>query len=111
MTPWKYTDAARVIVGRILDDGSSVSCFASRDEVRAWVAAGNTILDPDPPPPPTQDQLDTAAAQTYQKLVALRGMTPAQVQAWVDANVTDLASARDAIKTLAVFACVMARRL
>lgn len=62
-------------------------------------------------PPPTQDQQDAEAAKQYAKLSALRGMTPAQVGAWVDANVTNLAQAQDAIKTLAIAVSVLARRL
>lgn len=60
-------------------------------------------------PPPTQDQLDRIAANQYAKLIALRNMTPAQIQAWVTANVTDLATAKDAIMTLAVGLSVLAR--
>lgn len=45
---------------------------------------------------------DLAAVLRYAKLVALKGMTPAQVSTWVDANVTNLAQAQDAIKTLAI---------
>lgn len=77
----------------------------------AWRDQGN-VPDPDPgPPPPSADMLDAAAARQYAKLAALRGMTPAQVQTWVDNNVVDLASAKDAIKTLAVAVCILARRL
>jgi len=38
-------------------------------------------------------------------------MTPAQVRAWVDANVTNLSQAQDAIKTLAIAVSILARRL
>ncbi len=38
-------------------------------------------------------------------------MTPAQVQAWIDANVTNLATATDALKTLAVAVGILARKL
>jgi hypothetical protein len=62
-------------------------------------------------PPRSQDDIDAQAAREYPKLAALRTKTPAQIAAWVEANVTDFASAKDAIKTLAVFACVMARRV
>lgn len=58
-----------------------------------------------------KDLEDAQAARTYAKLVALRNMSPAQVQAWVTANVTNLAQARDAIETLAVAVSVLARRL
>lgn len=77
----------------------------------AWRAAGNTPDPADPDPGPTQDQIDAAAAKAYAKLQALVGMTPAQVQAWVSANVTNLAQAQDAIATLAIAVAVLARRL
>lgn len=111
MTPWKYTSAERRVVARTLDDGQAESCLATREDVQSWVAAGNTILEPDPPPPPTQDELDAEAARQYQKLVALRAMTPTQVDAWVEANVTTLAQARDAIKTLAIAVSILSRRI
>ena len=62
-------------------------------------------------PPPTQDEQDAQAAKSYGKLTALAAMTPAQVQAWVTANVTNLAQAQDAIATLAVAVSILARRL
>ena len=63
------------------------------------------------PPPPTQYQLDAAEAKAYAPLTALAAMTPAQVQTYINANVTDLASAKVAIRTLAVAVSVLARRL
>lgn len=71
---------------------------------------------------PTQEQLyaiaaavkyqqDVAAAKAYAKLTALKAMTPAQVQTWVAANVTNLAQTQDAIATLAVAVSLLARRL
>lgn len=77
----------------------------------AWIAEGNVPTPADPPPPPTRDELDAAEARQYAKLAALRDMTPAQVSAWVDANITDLSSARDALKTLAIAVGVLARKL
>lgn len=62
-------------------------------------------------PPPTKDQLDAEAAKQYAKLRALSQMSPAEVQAWVQANVTNLAQAQDAIATLAIAVSVLARRL
>lgn len=50
-------------------------------------------------------------ARQYAKLRALAGMTPAEVKAWVDGNVTTFADAKDAIKTLAIAVSVLARRL
>lgn len=50
-------------------------------------------------------------AKTYAKLKALAGMTPTEVKNYIDANVTDLASAKDVLKTLAIAVSIMARRL
>jgi len=54
---------------------------------------------------------DAATARQYAKLQALINMTPAQVQAWVSANVTTLAAAQDAITTLAVAVSILGRKL
>lgn len=107
MTPWKFTSALRHVVARTRDDGGAESCLASL--LPAAELAG--VLDPDPPASPTPEERDAAVARQYQKLMALRGMTPSQVQAWVDANIADLASAKDAIKTLAIAICILARRI
>lgn len=58
-----------------------------------------------------KDEQDAAAAKAYTKLKNLMQMTPAEVQAWVAANVTNLAQAQDAIATLAIAVGVLARRL
>jgi hypothetical protein len=103
---WKFTDATRRVVWRTVGQQLESRLFeALTPEEQA------ACLDPDPPPPPTQDELDAAEARQYAKLQALRAMTPAQVDAWVDANVSDLASARDALKTLAIAVGILARRL
>jgi hypothetical protein len=109
-TAWKYTDASHKAVMRTNDDGSLESCSSDRVDVVAWVAAGNAILAPDPVVL-SQDDKDIAAARAYAKLTALMGMTPAQVQAWVAANVTTLAQAQDVITTLAIAVSILARRL
>lgn len=54
---------------------------------------------------------DATAVKTYQKLVALKTMTPAEVQSWVQANVNTLADVKDAIKTLAVGVGFLARNI
>lgn len=61
--------------------------------------------------PLTQDELDAQTARQYQKLIALKNMTPAQVHNFVDNNIVDFASAKDAIKTLAVAVGILARRI
>ena len=91
--------------------------------MRLVLKNGVLIEKPDlpPPPPPTQEELDQQAASaqwqadrtaalTYAKLTALSNMTPAQIQTWVDGNVTNLATAQDAIKTLAVGMSILIRR-
>jgi hypothetical protein len=108
---YKLTLQAMVIR---LSDGAAIPenpMNCAWQQYLAWCAAGNTPTPADPPPPPSQDELDAAAAREYAKLVALRGMTPAQVVAWVSANVTNLAQAQDAIATLGVAVSVLSRRL
>lgn len=80
-----------------------------------WLALGNT---PEPDDPPTPEELaevkfrqDATEAKAYQKLKALSEMSPAQVATWVEANVTNLNQAQDAIKTLAIGMSVLIRRL
>ena len=58
-----------------------------------------------------QDDLDRAAARTHAKLVALKNMTPDQVETWCGANITNLATAKDSITTLAVAVGILSRRL
>ena len=58
-----------------------------------------------------KDAADITSAKAYGKLTALKSMTPAQVQSWVAANVTNLAQAQDAIATLAIGVGILARRL
>ena len=58
-----------------------------------------------------QSVQDAEDAKAYAPLAALANMTPAQVQSYIQANVTDLASAKAAIKTLAVAVGILARRL
>ena len=58
-----------------------------------------------------KEAVDHAAAKNYAKLTALKNMSPAEIQAWVMANVNTLAQAKDAIMTLAVGLSILARRL
>lgn len=60
-------------------------------------------------PDPTLTHIETAL--NYAKLKALMAMSPAQVQTWVDANVTNISQVQDAIKTLAIAVSILARRL
>jgi hypothetical protein len=51
MSDWRYTDSSQQVVIRTLDNGGMESCIATRPDVVAWVAAGNTILAAPAPPP------------------------------------------------------------
>lgn len=107
---YKFDRAGNILV---LDgSGACVGSVPSTDSnLKAWLAAGNTMAPADPPPAPSQDELDLAAAKAYAKLQTLAGMTPAQVQAYVQANVTNIAQAQDAITTLAIAVALMWRRI
>lgn len=39
---WKYTDTTETAVVRINPDGTMESCIATREDVQAWIAEGNT---------------------------------------------------------------------
>ena len=54
---------------------------------------------------------DATAAKADNKLAALGNMSPAQVRAWVAANVSNLADAKDVLATLAVAVSVLARKI
>ena len=77
-------------------------------EAGHWVARDGADYNPQVL---SADQQDAMAARQYAKLAALMVMTPAQIQAWVVANVTTLATAQDAIATLATAVGILARRL
>ncbi|HMQ71174.1 MAG TPA: hypothetical protein PKA84_08825 [Rubrivivax sp.] len=68
-------------------------------------------VPPGPDPQEVKDAEDAYAARSYKKLENLCKMTPDEVAAWVSANVTTLAQARDAITTLAIAVSVLGRRL
>jgi hypothetical protein len=99
-----------------LADGAAIPLDPANNDYRAvlgWVALGNVIAPADPPAPlvAVEQKLvdDMAAAKAYQKLQTLAGMSRAEIQAWMTANVTNLAEARDALTTLAIAVSVLAR--
>ena len=108
------------IVAIIDEDGiSRGSCSIHNPIYKTWVAGGGIPAPADPPTPEeiavatkvVKDDQDVAAANSYGKLTALKTMSPAEIQAWVAANVTNLAQAQDAIATLAIGVGILARRL
>ena len=64
-------------------------------EIAAILAAKQTAL------------ANATAARQYAKLAAMRTMTPAQLQVWIAANVTNLPQAQDALLTLAIGQCLL----
>lgn len=50
--------------------------------------------------PPSKDEADLAAVKTQSNVTTLVNLSPSQADAYIDANVTDLASARAAIKLM-----------
>lgn len=85
------------------DAAGRVSGNAVSDPKHIWFD-GQTIrvfTGADIPPAQAVDA-DLVALHAYAKLKSLRNITPAQVSTWVDGNVTNLAQAQDAIKTLAI---------
>jgi hypothetical protein len=97
--------------GIIIKDGSFIPMDINNkdyQEYLIYIANGGTVQPADPIP---QHLLDIQAANNYAKLVALRAMTPAQVSAFVETNVTNLNQIQDAIKTLAIAVAILARRL
>lgn len=74
--------------------GETSWCLVS--DGKPWRAATGADMTP------VVIDADKEAVKAYAKLVALKNMTPAQVSSWVDANVTNLSQAQDAIKTLAI---------
>lgn len=89
---------------------------------RAWLLLGNEP-DPMPPPvviPPTQAELDAQAELAAREKMRnalradsvvhyLRTHTPAECAAYVNSNVTDLASAKNVLSKLAMICAYLAR--
>lgn len=87
------------------------------------MARGETVdpmPPPPPPPPPSAEEVAARADNASTEVVrdelridaavrALRNRTPAQVDAWIDANVNSLADARAVLKILARIVALLAR--
>lgn len=58
-----------------------------------------------------QFRKDAESAKADILLSALAAKSPAEVAAWIDANVTDLASAKRVLRALAKVVALLARRL
>lgn len=84
-------------------DGLTVTMYQAGDTLPDLYLSANSGL--------TQNQLDVKNALAIPQLQALIAMTPAQVQAWVTANVTNLAGAQQAIYYLGVAVSILGRTL
>jgi hypothetical protein len=92
-------------------------------EYEAWLMAGGVpdpmlpvVLDVAYVDPNSPAEIESAARKQIRNALrvdaavqALRTRTPAQVDSWIDANVTDLASAREVLKILARVLALLAR--
>lgn len=92
--------------------GNITGVFATAQSVgQEFVDGAVLYVDPAVVAKDAQNVADAAAAKADSKLNAIANMTPAQVRAWIAANVSNLADAKDALATLAVAVSVLARRL
>lgn len=77
-------------------------------EYQVWLTAGNT---PDPSdPPPAEDLARVARRQELRAnavVNAIASATPAQIDTYIDNNVTTLAQARTVLKALAMCVSVL----
>lgn len=100
---WRFLDDRGVVVVREWPDGRIESCSATALGYRAWVALGNTP-DPFVAPLATAEQLRLqqyiADVDRQELLARVRSATPAQIKTYVQANVTDLTSAKILIMKL-----------
>lgn len=58
----------------------------------------------------TPEQVDRSTVVNNPALKALLTKRPAQIEAWVDANITDLASAKSLLKNLTLAVALLAKR-
>ena len=101
----QITDADRPFLMAVGHADGTVSLYYPGDTLPDFSPTPAQIAAADAVRVATQN--NAQAARQYAKLVAMRGMTPAQLQVWVAANVVDLPSARDALLTLAVGQCLL----
>lgn len=109
-------------VARVDEDGKWRQSFSTNHPMyQEYVAAGGQT---DPYVPSAEElqvqaavakqramETDKTVARQNTKLQALAEMTPAQVQAWVEANVRTLPDAKDLLGTLAIAVSILARQL
>ena len=87
---------------------------ADYQEYLAWVAKGNVLplfVELPPDPEVLKETVARKAAKQNVKLQALADLSPAEVQAWVEANVKTLPDAKDLLATLAVAVSILAKQI
>lgn len=108
------------IPSAIKNDGTRFPLIEGHPEYKQYkqfLASGKV---PTPQDPPTQTEIDAAArlaqntadiatARLYTKLTTLSGMTPAQVQTWMAANVQTPGQIQDVTTTLAIATSILWR--
>lgn len=110
----KHGVPAKIALGAT-PDGVETCSVPPPDATGTWLfSAGAWVVDPIKAATATaaaQLGIDLAAAAAVPAVRTLLAMTPAQVDAWAVANITDLASARNAIAILAKIVAVVARNI
>lgn len=99
MNIWKYTDDSGKAVQKY---DFSESCSSSRQDIQEYLEAGGIIDQAMTPPEIEAREAETQAnADRRADIIAkLSGLTDAQVDGYIDANVTNLAGAVAYLKRL-----------
>lgn len=98
---WQYTDSTKKVIKRLLDDGRIESRFATPEDV---------AVDADVPVP-TKDDQDVQELKLNNVLNTLKGMSPSEVEEWIQANVNNLAQAKQVLVVLAGVVAILSRKL
>lgn len=93
--------AAKVANGNL----GEISWSGLKNKVTPWVYATGADVAP------ANIDADREFIKAYNKFTALVSMSPAQISTWVDNNVTNLAQAQEAIKTLAIICSYLGRAI
>jgi hypothetical protein len=113
----RYTVDEEIKALRLAGSADAIAWSNWADTCRAWGKAeglklmAETTAEIAKAVVEVQNKADALTARTHTKLVALKNMTPNQVETWCGANITNLAQAKDALTTLAVAVSILARRL
>lgn len=98
---WQYTDSTKKVIKRLLEDGRIESRFATPEDMA--VDADVPVL--------TKDDQDVQELKLNNVLNALQRMSPSEVDAWIQTNVTNLAQAKQVLAMLAGVVAILSRKL